>query len=82
MQLVIYGKEDLATLSQYSQSMFSSVRNKNAIRDTFTNTSFPPPFNGKIVYYVPVAETNALKIFWQVTPLRQKYREKVIKDRR
>ena len=81
MQLVIYGKEDLVKLSQYTVSMFSSIRNNNASRVRYLNTSFSAPFNGKIVYYVPVADVHMITMYWQVMPLKEKYREKVEKER-
>lgn len=79
MQLVIYGKENITTLTNYAQTMFSSIVNKNIPRPSFGNTSFPSPYNGKIVYYIPVANSNTMSIYWQVTSLRQKYRERVKK---
>ena len=77
MQLVIYGREDIANLTSYAKSIFSPIANKNIKRPYFSNTSFPAPFNGKIVYYIPVANVDKLTLYWQVAPLRQKYREQV-----
>ena len=77
MQLVIYGREDTNTLTSYAEDIFSDIPNKDISRPIFENTSFPNPYNGKIVYYVPVADTNSLFIVWQVNPLINKYREQV-----
>ena len=77
MQLVIYGTEDIDTLNSYAEDIFSDIENKKISRPMFQNTSFPNPYNGKIVYYVPVADTNSLSIVWQVNPLINKYREQV-----
>ena len=78
MQLVIYGKEDIATLTKYAKDMFSAIKNKQATRPSFApNTSFPDLYNGKIVYYIPVADRNSVSIYWQVPPLIDLYREQV-----
>ena len=77
MQLVIYGREDIANLTSYVKSIFSPIANKKIQKPYFSNTSFPAPFNGKIVYYIPVANVHKLTVYWQVAPLRQKYREQV-----
>lgn len=78
MQLVIYGKEDISTLTNYAKTLFSLVPNKHTQRQSFySTTSFPTHYNGQIIYYLPVGKEDSLQIFWQVLPLRQKYREHV-----
>ena len=78
MQLVIYGKEDLDTLVDYADTMFSSVEDRHVARPAFApKTSFPQEYNGKIVYFVPVADEDSLTVFWQVPPLINQYRQQV-----
>ena len=77
MQLVIYGKQNIHTLTNYAKSMFSGIPNNNKKREFFTNTSFPTSYNGQIIYYVPVANKYSVHIYWQIQPLRQRYREHV-----
>ena len=78
MQLVIYGKEDIETLAKYAENIFSSVKNKDITRPAFApKTSFPDAYNGKIVYFVPVADKNSVSVFWQVPPTILLYREQV-----
>ena len=78
MQLVIYGKEDLDTLEDYADSMFSSVEDRHVTRPAFApKTSFPRDYNGKIVYFVPVADEDSLTVLWQVPPLINQYRQQV-----
>ena len=68
MQLVIYGREDTDTLANYALNMFSAVPNTNKSADFFSDTSFPPPkYEGKLVYYEPVADKHTLSIYWQVS---------------
>ena len=77
MQLVIYGKEDVGTLAKYAKDMFSSIKDKEILQPTFNTTSFPAGYNGKIVYFIPVADTDSLSIFWQVPSLIKLYRQQV-----
>ncbi len=78
MQLVIYGKEDIPTLTEYADLMFSSIKNKLITRPAFAPvTSFPDGYNGNIVYYIPVADRDSVSLYWQVSPLSGLYREQV-----
>ncbi len=77
MQLVVYGRDDIATLTNWTLNSFSSVPNSNLSPPPLNTTSFPPPFNRRIIYYYPVADTNSLSINWQVPSLEKKYRNDI-----
>ena len=66
MQLVIYGRESTDILTSYAVSMFTAVVNSKASRPFFPEVLFPPGYDGKLVYYEPVADRHSLIIYWQV----------------
>ena len=76
MQLVIYGRDPVENLTLWATEYFSNISCcVNA--STFSTTSFPPGYSGKIVYYYTVADKNTLHIYWQTPPLQYKYRNAV-----
>ena len=78
MQLVVYGRDDLNTLSNMTTQSFSVIPNHNITKVTYNTTSFPPQYSGYIIHYYPEADTDILTIFWQVTPsLQPHYRNAV-----
>ncbi len=77
MQLVVYGRDDLATLSNWTHNSFDDVPHNDMSPVPLNTTSFPAPYNGRIVYYYPVANTNSLSINWQVPSLEKKYRNAI-----
>jgi len=74
MQLAVLGKESIPTLESWVKSKFSDVPNRNIDALTFSTTSFPPEYTGKIVYLAPGQPTHSLYIYWQVPQLQDKYR--------
>ena len=78
MQLVVYGRDSLNTLSQMTTNSFSAIPNRNLTKATYNTTSFPPQYSGYIIHYYPEADTDILTIYWQVTPsLQPHYRNAV-----
>ena len=79
MQLVVYGRDDLDTLSHMTTQSFSAIPNRNISKVTYNTTSFPAPqYSGFIVHYYPEADSDILTISWQVTPtLQPRYRNAV-----
>ena len=78
MQLVVYGRDDLGTLSHMTTRSFSAIPNRNVTKATYNTTSFPPQYSGYIIHYYPEAHTSILTIYWQVTPsLQPHYRNAV-----
>ena len=79
MQLVVYGRDDLDTLSHMTTRSFSAIPNRNVSKATYNTTSFPAPqYTGFIVHYYPEADSDILTIYWQVTPtLQPRYRNAV-----
>lgn len=74
MQLVVYGRENLTTLSHWIQHYFSQIPDRTLTPRTYNTTSFPPPFNKRIVYYFPVADSNVVVIYWQLPSMEDNYR--------
>ena len=78
MQLVVYGQDNLDTLSNMTAQSFSAIPNRNVAKATYNTTSFPPQYSGYIIHYYPEADTDILTIYWQVTPsLQPHYRNAV-----
>ena len=78
MQLVVYGRDSLDTLTDMTRRSFSDIPNRNLAKATYNTTSFPPQYSGFIVHYYPVADKDTLTIFWQITPsLEPLYRHAV-----
>ena len=78
MQLVVYGRDDLDTLSNMTNQSFSAIPNRNVTKATYNTTSFPPQYSGYIIHYYPEADTDILTVYWQVTPsLQPRYRNAV-----
>ncbi len=77
MQLVIYGRDNLTTLSNWTLNSFSNVPNRNLSSTPRTTTSFPPPYSGRIIYHYPVADSNIVSISWQVPSMEKKYRNDI-----
>ena len=78
MQLVVYGHDNLNTLSHMTTRSFSAIPNRNVAKATYDTTSFPPQYSGYIIHYYPEADTDILTIYWQVTPsLQPHYRNAV-----
>ena len=77
MQLVIYGRDNLTTLSNWTLNSFSNVTNRHLSPTPRNTTSFPPPYNGRIIYQYPVADSNTLSISWQVPSMEKKYRNDI-----
>lgn len=74
MQLVIYGRDNLTTLTDWTRTYFSDITDRALTPKTYNTTSFPPPFNNRIIYYYPVADSNTMKIYWQLPSMEKKYR--------
>ena len=78
MQLVVYGRDNLDTLSDLTRCSFSGIPNRNLTVATYNNTPFPARYSGRIIHYYPVANKDTLTIYWQVTPsLQPHYRNAV-----
>ena len=77
MQLAVLGKESISTLESWVKSKFSDVPNRKITALTFSTTSFPPAYTGKIIYFAPGQPTHSLYIYWQVPQLQDKYRNRV-----
>jgi len=77
MQLVIYGRDPIKNLTLWASEYFSPIINRGVSAPTFSTTSFPPGYSGKIVHYYTVADKNTLHIYWQTPPLQYKYRNAV-----
>ena len=77
MQLVIYGRDPIESLTLWASEYFSPIINRGVSAPTFSTTSFPPGYSGKIVHYYTVADKNTLHIYWQTPPLQYKYRNAV-----
>ena len=77
MQLVIYGRDPIENLTLWASEYFSPIINHGVSAPTFSTTSFPPGYSGKIVHYYTVADKNTLHIYWQTPPLQYKYRNAV-----
>lgn len=73
MQLVIYGRDNLDTLSSMAMHSFSAIPNRNLTKATYNTTSFPPQYSGVIVHFYPVANRDTLYLYWQITPSLQPY---------
>ena len=78
MQLVVYGRDDLDTLSHMTSLSFSAIPNREVAKVTYSTTSFPPQYSGYIVHYYPEADSDTLAVYWQVAPsLQPHYRNAV-----
>ena len=77
MQLAVLGKESISTLESWVNNTFSDIPNRNITALTFSATSFPLEYTGKIVYFAPGQPTHSLYIYWQVPKLQDKYRNRV-----
>lgn len=69
MYLVVHSQEPIGTLSQLVSSLFSDVPlHTTETECNYTNsTSFPSPYNGKIIYYEPLSvKEHTLTLYWQV----------------
>ena len=77
MQLVIYGRDPIVSMILWASEYFSPIINRGVSAPTFSTTSFPPGYSGKIVHYYTVADKNTLHIYWQIPPLQYKYRNAV-----
>ena len=77
MQLAVYGRDSISTLTNWVQTYFSQIPNRNVSPQSFPTTAFPPEYSGKFVYYYPVADTNTISIVWQIRPLELQYRNDV-----
>ena len=73
MQLVVYGRDDLDTLRDMAVRSFSAVPNRDLTKATYNSTSFPPQYSGVIIHFYPVANSDTLYIYWQITPSLQPY---------
>ena len=78
MQLVVYGKDPLPTLTSWVNTSFSSIPNRHVSPQTFVTTPFPQEYSQKLVFYYPVADTNSLSLYWQTAPLDPHYRNDVV----
>jgi insulysin len=78
MQLVVYGKDPLPTLTSWVNTSFSSIPNRHISPQTFATTPFPQEYSQKLVFYYPVADTNSLSLYWQTAPLDPHYRNDVV----
>ena len=74
MQLAVYGRDSIDTLSEWVSRYFSYIPNRNAKEPTFNTTSFPPEYSGKLVYITPIADKDTILLFWQTCPLQYEYR--------
>ena len=77
MKLVVYGRDPIENLMLWASEYFSPIINRGVSAPTFSTTSFPPGYSGKIVHYYTVADKNTLHIYWQTPPLQYKYRNAV-----
>lgn len=77
MKLVIYGRENLTTLTDWAVYYFSNITDRNLTPKTYNTTSFPPPYNSRIVFYYPVADSDIVTIYWQLPSMEKKYRNAV-----
>lgn len=74
MKLVVYGKEDLATLGRWATAMFSSVRNSGR---SFPKFNGAVPFDdtrlGRRVHVAPVKDVRTIALSWPLPPLYYEY---------
>lgn len=71
MKLVVYGKEDVDTLSQWVQELFSDIRNTGREKPSFQGEL---PFNrehlARRLDVVPVKDLKIVGVTWQLPPVR------------
>ncbi|GAB9476654.1 Insulin-degrading enzyme [Globisporangium polare] len=73
MKLVVYGKEDVETLSQWVEELFSDIRNTGREKPSFEGEL---PFNtehlARRLDVVPVKDLKIVAVTWQLPPVRGK----------
>lgn len=77
MNLVVYGRENTSQLWNWVSTSFAKITSSNGSAVTYHTTAFPDEYTGRLVQYLPEANTNTLTIFWQTKPLQDHKRNTV-----
>ncbi|DAZ92511.1 TPA: hypothetical protein N0F65_012741 [Lagenidium giganteum] len=71
MKLVVYGKEDVATLRRWVKELFAGVRTTGRTKPVFTSMPFTPDQLPRRLEVVPVKDLKIIGLVWQFPSLRQ-----------
>ena len=76
MALVVYGKEDTATLETYVRECFDSVPNKNLEAPIDMRCPYDESVLGNLTTVVPIMDTKQLRFLWTLPSLNEHYKIK------
>ena len=70
MSLVVYGSENVSVLNDMVKYSFSAISNTGVSPKTYNTIAFPASYLGRIILYLPQADTNILTLYWQTVSLQ------------
>ncbi|TYZ68896.1 hypothetical protein PybrP1_010965 [[Pythium] brassicae (nom. inval.)] len=74
MKLVVYGKEDLATLARWATERFAAVRSSGRSFPTFGGAvPFDGPRLARRVHVAPVKDVRSIALAWPLPPLHYEF---------
>lgn len=74
MKLVVYGKEDIATLEKWAIEKFSAIENKKLRGFKLEEQPFDHNAFGKLFKIVPVKDLKKLELNWILPNKKELYR--------